>query len=255
MTSRRGCRSRLLSAGFILLFFHQVRREFGERAALYGYGNSRHVGRLACLFARRRDRYPAGHDVFSGAAFYLPWVRSGGRRGLLVAGILLGLAVLAKGPLPLVLIAPLLWIAGRRWPDLFILAGATIAVALPWYVFAISETETSSSTNSSGSTISPVSPARFAARSAMVVLHSGSDRPYCFLGRRCWRSLRTSTKDNRRKLLLFVIAFGLVFFSAATNKLPGLSAASAAISGGNRGCETNGGPQDNVRLWWFPRRF
>ena len=28
----------ILSAAFILLFFHQVRREFGERAALYGTG-------------------------------------------------------------------------------------------------------------------------------------------------------------------------------------------------------------------------
>jgi 4-amino-4-deoxy-L-arabinose transferase-like glycosyltransferase len=30
-----------------------------------------------------------------------------------------------------------------------------------------------------------------------------------------------ATKDNRRKLLLLVIAFGLIFFSSATNKLPG----------------------------------
>jgi 4-amino-4-deoxy-L-arabinose transferase-like glycosyltransferase len=44
-----------------------------------------------------------------------------------------------------------------------------------------------------------------------------------------------ANKDNRRKLLLLVIAFGLVFFSAATNKLPGyllpLLPSIAAIAG------------------------
>ena len=51
--------------------------------------------------------------------------------------------MLAKGLVPLVLIAPLLWIAGRRWPNLFILAGAALAVALPGTCSAISRTATS----------------------------------------------------------------------------------------------------------------
>ena len=96
--------------------------------------DSRHVGRLACLFARRRNGHPTRHDVLRGAALYsaLGSFRRtsrtpGGRDPA-------GTRDSAKGLVPLVLIAPLLWIAGRRWPDLLILAGATIAVAAPWYV-------------------------------------------------------------------------------------------------------------------------
>ena len=77
----------------------------------------------------------------------------------------------------------------------------------------------------------------------MVVLRSGSDRPYVSLVADVG-ALPHGTKDNRRKLLLFVIAFGFVFFSAATNKLPGyllpLLPSVAAIAG--------------VRLTEVPRR-
>ena len=37
MTGSEAAR-RATERGFILLFFHQIRREFGERAALYGCG-------------------------------------------------------------------------------------------------------------------------------------------------------------------------------------------------------------------------
>ena len=57
------------------------------------------------------------------SALFLPWVRSGGRRGLIIGGLLLGLAVLAKGLVPLVLALPVVWIARRRWADLLMMAG------------------------------------------------------------------------------------------------------------------------------------
>ena len=86
--------------------------------------DSRHVGRWLAYSHVAVTDIPLATTFSAALLFALPWVRSGGRRGLFVAGILLGLAVLAKGLVPLVLIAPLLWIAGRRWADLFILAGA-----------------------------------------------------------------------------------------------------------------------------------
>ncbi|HYP06955.1 MAG TPA: hypothetical protein VER03_12050, partial [Bryobacteraceae bacterium] len=151
----------------------------------------------------------------------LPWVRSGGRRGLFVAGILLGLAVLAKGLVPLVLIAPLLWIAGRRWPNLLILAGATLAVALPWYVLCYLR-------NGDAFIDEFFWKHHFSRFSTTDLLH---EQPWWFyvpvlVGLTFpWSPMLVLAphwpQDNRRKLLLMVVGFGFVFFSAATNKLPG----------------------------------
>lgn len=225
----------LLSAGFILLFFHQIRREFGEKAALYGCGIlATSAGWLAYSHIAVTD-IPLATTFSAALLFTLPWVRSGGRRGLLVAGILLGLAVLAKGLVPLVLIAPLLWIAGRRWPDLLILAGATIAVAAPWYVLCY--------LRNGDIFIDEFFWKHHFARFATPDLQHV--QPWWFyvpvlIGLMFpWSPMLALiphvTKDNRRKLLLFVIAFGLVFFSAATNKLPGyllpLLPSVAAIAG------------------------
>jgi 4-amino-4-deoxy-L-arabinose transferase-like glycosyltransferase len=124
----------LFGAGFVLFFFHQLRREFGERPALYASGMlATSAGWLAYSHVAVTD-IPLAAPFSAALLLCLPWVRSGGRRGLFVAGLFLGLAVLAKGLVPLVLIAPLLLVAGRRWPNLFILAGAAVLVAGPWYV-------------------------------------------------------------------------------------------------------------------------
>jgi 4-amino-4-deoxy-L-arabinose transferase-like glycosyltransferase len=211
----------VLSAGFILLFFHQIRREFGEKAALYGCGIlATSAGWLAYSYVAVTD-IPLATTFSAALLLSLPWVRSGGRRGLLAAGVLLGLAVLAKGLVPLVLIAPLLWIAGRRWADLLILAGATIVVAAPWYilcylrngeVFLNEFIWKHHFSRFVSSDLQHVQPWWFYIPVLVGLLFPWS--PALAL-------LPHATKDNRRKLLLLVIAFGVVFFSAATNKLPG----------------------------------
>jgi 4-amino-4-deoxy-L-arabinose transferase-like glycosyltransferase len=211
----------LLSAGFILLFFHQIRREFGERAALYASGIlATSAGWLAYSHVAVTD-IPLATTFSAALLLCLPWVRSGGRRGLLVAGILLGLAVLAKGLVPLVLIAPLLWIAGRRWPDLLILAGAALAVALPWYllcywyngdVFVDEFIWKHHFARFASTELQHVQPWWFYSPVLLGLLFPWS--PTLVL-------LPHRSTDSRRTLLLAVVLFGFVFFSLATNKLPG----------------------------------
>jgi 4-amino-4-deoxy-L-arabinose transferase-like glycosyltransferase len=225
----------LLSAGFILLFFHQIRREFGEKAALYGCGIlATSAGWLAYSHVAVTD-IPLATTFSAAVLLSLPWVRSGGRRGLLAAGVLLGLAVLAKGLVPLVLIAPLLWIAGRRWADLLILAAATIVVAAPWYILCYLQ---------NGRVFLDEffwkhHFARFASPDLQHVQPSWFYVPVLIGLLFPWSPVLAlvphGTTDNRRKLLLLVIGFGFLFFSAATNKLPGyllpLLPAIAAIAG------------------------
>ncbi len=211
----------LMSAGFLLLFFHRIRREFGERAALYASAIlATSAGWLGYSHVAVTD-IPLAATFSASLLLCLPWVRSGGRRGLFLAGLLLGLAVLAKGLVPLVLIAPLLWVAGRRWPNLLILAGAALAIALPWYVLCylrngdvfiqefIVKHHLSRFTSPD---LQHVQPFWFYIPVLIGLLFP-------------WPAMLTllphRPKDNRMKLLLAVIGFGFVFFSAATNKLPG----------------------------------
>jgi 4-amino-4-deoxy-L-arabinose transferase-like glycosyltransferase len=211
----------LLSAGFILLFFHQIRREFGERAALYATAIlATSAGWLAYSHVAVTD-IPLATTFSAALLLCLPWVRSGGRRGLLVAGILLGLAMLAKGLVPLVLIAPLLWIAGRRWPNLLILAGAALAVATPWFVLCYLRNGDAFVDEFIwkhhfgrffSDELQHVQPWWF-----YIPVLIGLLFPWCPM----LAIAPHYTQDNRRKLLLAVAGFGFVFFSAAANKLPG----------------------------------
>jgi 4-amino-4-deoxy-L-arabinose transferase-like glycosyltransferase len=211
----------LLSAAFILLFFHQVRREFGERAALYGTAIlATSAGWLAYSHVSVMD-IPLATTFSAAVLFSLRWVRSGGRRGLLIAGVLLGFAMLAKGLVPLVLIAPLLWVAGRRWPNLLILAGAALTVALPWYVLCYIQNGDvfvnefiwkHHISRFSSPDLQHVQPWWFYIPVLMGLLFPWSATVAL---------LPQHADDNRRKLLLLIVVFGFVFFSAATNKLPG----------------------------------
>jgi 4-amino-4-deoxy-L-arabinose transferase-like glycosyltransferase len=211
----------LLSAGFVLLFFHQIRREFGERAALYATGIlATSAGWLAYSHVAVTD-IPLATTFSAAVLLCLPWVRSGGRRGLFVAGILLGLAMLAKGLVPLVLIAPLLWVAGRRWPNLFILAGAALAVALPWYVlcylrngdvFVDEFLWKHHFARFTSPDLQHVQPWWFYFPVLVGLLFPWS--PMLAL-------LPHQPRDSRRTFLMAIVLFGFVFFSAATNKLPG----------------------------------
>ena len=144
--------------------------------------------------------------------------------------------MLAKGLVPLVLIAPLLWVAGRRWPNLFILAGAALAVARPGTCFAIS-TMAMSFVNEfiwkhhfsrfSSPELQHVQPWWFYIPVLIGLLFPWSATVAL---------LPQHADDNRRKTpARLIVVFGSSqFFSAATNKLPGSSAPSTAADRGPR---------------------
>ena len=143
--------------------------------------------------------------------------------------------MLAKGLVPLVLIAPLLWIAGRRWADLLILAGATIVVAAPWYVLCYLRNGRSFIKRVHLETsLFPLCLTRTSARAAVVVLHSGACRPIVSLVSGAGSA---STRDQRQSPQASAAGdrIRFVFFSSATNKLPGyllpLLPSIAAIAG------------------------
>jgi 4-amino-4-deoxy-L-arabinose transferase-like glycosyltransferase len=126
----------LLGFGFVVFFYWIIDREFGPTEALYAtavLGTS--AGWLAYSYVAVMDVPLA---ACFGAAFLLTfeWMR-GGEGSLIRAaavGALLGGAVLAKGLVPLVLFAPVVWPMRRHWTRLLVIAAVCAVVAGPWYV-------------------------------------------------------------------------------------------------------------------------
>jgi 4-amino-4-deoxy-L-arabinose transferase-like glycosyltransferase len=213
----------ILSVAFLLLFFRQLQREFGECAAVYATALlATSVGWLAYSLVAVTDLPMAA--FFSGSMLLaLPWVRSGGRRGFTLAGAFLGLAVLAKGLVPIVLALPLYWIGRRRWKDLMIYTAAAAATTAPWYVacylrngqvFVDEFIWKHHVGRFFTSELQHVQPFWFFVPVLAGLLFPWT--PLLALLRRIpdWR-------EPSRLLLILWAAFGFVFFSASTNKLPG----------------------------------
>ena len=121
----------LMSLAFLAFFFETLRREFSGRVAITAtaiLGSS--AGWLAASFAAVPD-LPMSAAL--GAAMFVSLFGAQPQRGWL-AGAFLGLAVLAKGFVPLALFVPVLLVnRGRR------LATITVAflVAAPWYLLCL----------------------------------------------------------------------------------------------------------------------
>ena len=118
----------LLSLGFLLFFFYVIAREFTTRMAIAAVTIlASSAGWLAYSFGALTD-LPMSAMLGAAMLFALFEKR---KWGGLVAGALLGLAVLAKAFVPLVLFAPVFVIAkGKRAA----IAIGLIAVALPWHL-------------------------------------------------------------------------------------------------------------------------
>ncbi len=216
----------VLSAAFLVFLWRRLRDEFNARVAWFA---TVILGTSAQWIGYSHVSVP---DVPMTAFFTLamllalPWMR--GRedaRRLPQAAALMGLAVLAKGLVPLVLCAPLLWEGRRRWRDLLQprVLGAFLATAAPWYLacawvngsaflkkFFIDH-HFGRFTNNDLLHEQPVwfyLPVIVAAMFPWVGIAVGSLRVRHF-------------QDPLRRFLLLWILWGLVFFSASTNKLPG----------------------------------
>lgn len=216
----------LLSVAFLVFFFWIMRSEFGEDAAGYS------VVILATSAGWLAYSQIGVTDLPLAAAFsaaMLLSLRPGWRRALL-AGACLGLAVLAKGLVPLVLALPLIWKPGgppgkwmRRVEDLALITVACVAVAAPWYVLCTVRNGTPflaeffvkhHFSRFTSDALMHVQPFWF-----YIPVMLGMVFPWTPLIVSIFR--REAVVDSRQLFLTSWVIVGFVFFSASANKLPG----------------------------------
>ncbi|HYL35815.1 MAG TPA: glycosyltransferase family 39 protein [Bryobacteraceae bacterium] len=121
------------SVAFLLYFFIVLRREFGERAAFFA------TAILATSAGWLAYSHVGVPDLPMSAAFGAAMLTAMRRprtdtRSSIAAGVLLGLAILAKGLVPLVLFVPALWFLRREWRQVLLLLASALIVAAPWYL-------------------------------------------------------------------------------------------------------------------------
>jgi 4-amino-4-deoxy-L-arabinose transferase-like glycosyltransferase len=123
----------LLAVGFLVFYWCVLRREFGYRAAWMAALILGTSGFWVGYSQNGVTDIPLAVTYSSAMLLALPWVTKRDTRNLPLAAAMFGLAVLAKGLVPLALAAPLL--LGRhvrdwlRWRAVLPFA----AVVLPWY--------------------------------------------------------------------------------------------------------------------------
>ena len=220
----------LIGLLFLLFFYNTLEREFNRRVALAGtaiLGTS--AGWAALSFAAVTDM-PMAATLNAAMFVALFGPQAMGARSTLgresrygaqgyIAGFLLGLAVLAKGFVPVVLIAPVFLIArGKRLRMILTCA----AIAAPWYILCYLQ---------NGSAFwneffwkHHVS--RFLSPELEHVQPFWYYVPVFLAGLFPWTPLvaligrRRSLDDERVRFLGLYLIYGLIFFSASTNKLP-----------------------------------
>jgi 4-amino-4-deoxy-L-arabinose transferase-like glycosyltransferase len=214
----------LLSVAFLALFCWILRREFGCLTAWMG---TLILATSAgwCLYSQTGVTDIPLSATFSAAMLLaLPWVASGEKRSLPLAACMLGLAVLAKGPVALILAAPL----AVRWRDLIDWfrprVGMLFAmVAGPWYAICyvnngdIFLKEFFWKHNIGRFTTSDLQHVQpwwfYLPATAVLFLPWSALLPLAFR--------RAADGDLRRRFLLLWAVWPVVFFSLSVNKLPG----------------------------------
>jgi 4-amino-4-deoxy-L-arabinose transferase-like glycosyltransferase len=155
----------------------------------------------------------------------MAWLRSGARRWLILAAALLGVAVLAKGFVPLVLAIPFAWIARRRMREILRFSPVLtfLAVAAPWYALCWArngavfwrtifwEHQVGRFTSAA---LQHPQPAWYYLPVFAAMLFPWTPAVALLFRRDAY-------SGERRLLLLLWLVFGWVFFSVAPNKLPG----------------------------------
>jgi 4-amino-4-deoxy-L-arabinose transferase-like glycosyltransferase len=211
----------LASVAFLLYFFAVLRREFGGRAAWYA----------ATILATSAGWLAYSHvaitDLPMSAAFAAAMLGllagAGSVRASLSAGVLLGLAILAKGLVPLALFIPALWFLRHRIRDLALFFGAAALVAAPWYLLV--------TLRNGRPFLEEFFWKHHFGRFLNSALQHGQPvwfyLPVLLAGLFPWTPLvallgdAPAYRDRRAQFLLAWFAWGLVFFSGSRNKLPG----------------------------------
>ena len=218
----------LLSVAFLVFFWWRLRTEWDERTA------SCATAMLATSAGWQAYSHVAVTDLplaafFSAAVLLsLSWLARGERKTLPAAAACLGLAALAKGLVPIVLFLPVWAIGWKRLRD-WLRPGplAAFAVcALPWYilctirnggeflrVFFVEQ----QFGRFSSSALQHVQPWWFYVPMMLLLLFPWF--PLLAFPRVAFSM--DGRRDPRVRALAAVVVFGLIFFSAAVNKLPG----------------------------------
>ncbi|MDQ6677770.1 MAG: glycosyltransferase family 39 protein [Acidobacteriota bacterium] len=215
----------LLSTAFLLFFFWILRREWGTSPALYASAIlASSAGWIAFSQIGVTD-LPLAAAFSAATLLTLPWLARRDRSMLPASAALLGLAVLAKGLVPLVLVLPLFWFGRKQLGDLLrpSILGAFAVVALPWYVLCALRNG------------SPFLETFFLqhqlGRFTSGALQHGQPLWFylpvllgCFFPWTIMLGLlfrRPLYRTANAKFLLAIAAFGFAFFSLSANKLPG----------------------------------
>ncbi len=226
-----------LSVAFLIFYQRMLARLFGQRAAWFAsLILATSVGWVSFSQFALPDLPMAA--AFSAAMLLaMPWLAAGPPRRLWLAGALLGLAVLAKGLVPVALALPLVWMGRRRWRDLLWPAAVLLVVVLPWHGLATWR-------HGFGFLDELYYKHHFQRFASGALLHP---QPFWFYlpvlpaGLLPWSPLllllgaRETWRDSQRRFLLVTVVSGFVFFSLAVNKLPGyllpLAPAVCALAG------------------------
>jgi 4-amino-4-deoxy-L-arabinose transferase-like glycosyltransferase len=229
----------LVAVGFLFFYWRTLRREFGNVPALYSTAILATCGAWLVFSHVGVTDLPLTATFSAAMLLSLGWLERGDRRGLAAAAALLGAAVLAKGLVPLALALPLLWMGRARLRDLARPGpiAAFLLVAAPWYALVTARYGSrfvddffwkQHLQRFTGGALPHPQPFWFYAPILVAALYPWS--PLLALLVR-----KSLYEDRRRRFLLLWLVFGLVFLSAATNKLPGyvmpLLPAAAALAG------------------------
>ena len=213
-----------ISVAFLVFFFNWLRVEFNPFVGAVA------TALLATSAMWMGYSHVAVTDIPLGACFVaavlliLPAIE-GRPVPATLAAVLLGLSVLAKGLVPLVLFLPFFWYGRRHWRLWFTPLSVTafLVVALPWYVACtvtngfpflkvfFLQHQLGRFTSPEMQHVQPFwfyLPWMIGALFPSVLMIS-------------FAATRRIYVDDRRRLLLALILFGLVFFSVSRNKLPG----------------------------------
>jgi 4-amino-4-deoxy-L-arabinose transferase-like glycosyltransferase len=214
----------ILSLAFLAVWFLLLKREFGFEAAAIATGTLATSAGWFVYSGLCLTDVPMAAFFSLGVAITLRITRGGDRPVHWIGlGAAIGLAALAKGLVPLVLSAPLLWFLKERWTRWWIALLALIAIAGPWYFLVIHANGAAflnvffwqqQFSRMYSSALQHVKPFYFYVPVFLGVLFPWTPllaifRPRDLMG------------DRRLRCLAAVFLFGFIFFSASINKLPG----------------------------------
>jgi 4-amino-4-deoxy-L-arabinose transferase-like glycosyltransferase len=213
----------LLAVGFLVFYWFVLRREFGCRVAWMATLILGTSGFWVGYSQNGVTDIPLAATYSAAMLLAMPWVAKRDTRYLPLAAAMFGLAVLAKGLVPLALAAPLLlgrhvrdWV---RWRVVL----PFLAVTMPWYVLCYWR-------NGWGFLHEFIVVQHFSRVTSDALMHQ---RPWWFYlpmlaaGLLPWSPLlgltakRSGWEDQRRLFLGVWVLTVLVLFSISINKLPG----------------------------------